>query len=161
MLQILGRFQRVFTDEQESMLVEYIRKLDGIFYGLQRKELAELAFEFAEANKVAHPFSKGQAGEQWMQNFMARHKELALRTPESTSIARARGFNREQVGLFFNNLKDVMDKHQFDKSMIWNVDETGKFKITSFDPDLEENIFNFVTFYARNQNVCQSATEGV
>lgn len=121
----LGRFKPVFSDVQENEFVDYIKALDGRFYGLTRKDLCELAYQYAEKNKIAHPFKNEMAGEQWFTNFMNRHPDLSLRQPEPTSIARARGFNKPQVEIFFKNLKSVIDKHKVTLDNIYNVDETG------------------------------------
>lgn len=121
----LGRFKTVFTQEEEQEFVLHIKDLDNRFYGLTRKGLCELAHQYAEKNNIAHPFTNGIAGPQWYYNFMKRHPELSLRAPEPTSIARARGFNRPQVQRFFENLRAVMEKHNFSLANIYNVDETG------------------------------------
>ncbi|KAF2888291.1 hypothetical protein ILUMI_17880 [Ignelater luminosus] len=34
-------------------------------------------------------------------------------------------FNKEEVTLFFKNLEDIMEKHQFTASKIYNKDESG------------------------------------
>ena len=54
--------------------------------------------------------------------FLSRHKELTLRTPEPTSIARAKGFNKVEVNKFYNLL---MESFPAGASHIWNMDETG------------------------------------
>ena len=56
---------------------------------------------------------------------MQRNQELSLRTPEPTSVARACGFNKIQVEIFFENLKKVLEKHHITMDNIYNVDETG------------------------------------
>ena len=38
---------------------------------------------------------------------------------------RANAFNRVSVGLFFDNLTDVMNQYKFQPQDIYNVDETG------------------------------------
>ncbi len=63
-------FKPVLMEEQEQMLVTHIKKLDLLFYGLEHRDLGKLAFDFAEKNKIKHPFKGGQAGEQWLQNFV-------------------------------------------------------------------------------------------
>lgn len=121
----LGRYKSVFSKNEEDEFYEHIKELDGRFYGLTRKDLCELAYQYAEKNKIKHPFKNGQAGSQWYTNFMKRHPTLSLRQPEPTSIARARGFNKTQVQLFFDNLKSVIERHKITLDNIYNVDETG------------------------------------
>lgn len=66
----------------------------------------------AKRNGLQHSFKNEKAGDQWAANFMKRHQDLALRTPESTSIARAQGFNRVAVARFFDLLRKL-DEHKF------------------------------------------------
>ncbi|CAH1978073.1 unnamed protein product [Acanthoscelides obtectus] len=99
--------------------------MDALCYGFTKQDLCILAFEFANRNNLPHHSRNGTAGEQWYSNFMRRQPELRLRTPEPTSIARACGFNRPQVQLFFDNLNNPRKKSLFDVDNIYNVDETG------------------------------------
>ena len=41
------------------------------------------------------------AGPDWLQGFLSRHPQLSIRKPQPTNIARAVGFNKEQVEHFF------------------------------------------------------------
>ena len=59
-----------------------------------------------------------------MHSFMQRHN-FSNRKAESTSAARAQGFNEESVAKFFKLLKQLMDKCNFNPQNIWNCDETG------------------------------------
>lgn len=121
----LGRFKPVFSAEMEFQLVKHIQDMDIRFYGFTKEDLCTLAFEFATRNDLPNTFKDGRAGDQWYYNFMQRHPELSLRRPECTSIARACGFNRPQVQIFFDNLKIVREKHNIGLDNIYNVDETG------------------------------------
>lgn len=122
----LGRYCRVFNDQMEQLLVEHITHLDSIFFGISLKNLRSLAYKYAKENNIVHPFNnqKEMAGEDWAKAFCQRHK-LSLRQPEKTSVARSIGFNRVQVGRFFDNLKTMYEKYNFDASNIYNMDETS------------------------------------
>lgn len=69
------------------------------------------------------------AGKDWFISFMGRQKDLKLRKPENTSLARSilpyMAFNREYVGNFFENLRETFDRHKFKPERIYNLDETG------------------------------------
>lgn len=60
-----------------------------------------------------------------MANFMKRHPNLSLRTPEATSAARAMGFNKAVVQNFFELLISIIETHNITGDRIFNVDETG------------------------------------
>jgi hypothetical protein len=123
----LGRFLRVFDDNFENQLVKYCLDMQSRFYGLSLVDCRKLAFQLAEMNHLDHPFSKekSMAGKDWVYSFMKRHTELSLREPEPTSLSRATGFNRVQVGQFFDLLRTEMSKNAFTPERIFNVDESG------------------------------------
>nr|XP_023011718.1 uncharacterized protein LOC111502004 [Leptinotarsa decemlineata] len=66
-----------------------------------------------------------KAGDDWLSSFLSRHNQISLRTPEATSVARAKGFNRREVGRFYENLEDLTAKHDINASRLYNMDETG------------------------------------
>jgi len=71
----LGRFRRTFSE--------------SYFYGLTKSDLKSMAFQLAERNHLHHPFKNDRAGDQWVADFIWKHQNLSLRTPETTSIARS------------------------------------------------------------------------
>lgn len=123
----MGRFKCVFDKNQEKELVEYLVKMEQRLFGLTAKELRSLAFQLALRNDRDNPFNKEEemAGEDWLKGFMTRHPEISLRKPESTSAARAMGFNKVAVSNFFSLLTDVVQKYQFSPGKMYNVDEVG------------------------------------
>lgn len=123
----LGRYSQTFSPEMEIELCEYIKKVDSMLYGLTTKKIREVAYSFAENNGLQHRFNKEKkmAGTEWLRLFMKRHPELSLRTPTSTSVARAIGFNKPQCDRYFENLAKLLDTYKFPPHSIYNMDETG------------------------------------
>ena len=56
---------------------------------------------------------------------MKRHPEPSLRHPESTSLARASGFNKVVVDKFFDTLEDLFDLYKITAERMFNMDETS------------------------------------
>jgi len=125
--------KRIFTMEQENLLVDYLKISSKMCYGLTRQQTKKLAFEYAEANTVCPNKWKDSkiASEDWLKGFMNRHKDLAVRKPESTSLSRATSFNKTNVNAFFEKLTSVYNKYNFSPHMIFNADETGCSTVTN------------------------------
>lgn len=123
---IIGR-SCIFSEEIEADLEKHILKLESIFFGITITDIRKAAFAFAERKRLKHNFNttKEMAGKKWFYAFMRRHPQLSLRQPESTSIARCRGFNRANVTEFFDILEKVVDENGLTALNIFNVDETG------------------------------------
>lgn len=114
--------------EEEDALKGHIIKMSKLFYGLDKIKVRKLAFEFAKikSKKIPDSWNANQmAGEDWLKGFRKRMGDLSLRTPESTSLARAMAFNRFNVKTFFDNLEAIFDNIKPPPKRIWNLDETG------------------------------------
>lgn len=125
--------KRIFTTEQEGLLADYLKTASKMCYGLTRQQTKKLAFDYAKANSICPDKWKDSesASEDWLKGFMSRHKELAVRKPESTSLSRATSFNRTNVGEFFKKLTDVFNRFNFPPHLIFNTDETGCSTVTN------------------------------
>ncbi|CAG4987992.1 unnamed protein product [Parnassius apollo] len=65
------------------------------------------------------------AGKDWFRDFLARNPEISSRTPQATSLSRATSFNKKNGTDFYENLKQVREKYNFETQNIYNCDETG------------------------------------
>lgn len=121
----LGGRQPLLCKMLETDLVNYIIKMEEMFFGLTMEDVRKLAFQMAKRNSLLKETTKDALGKDWLKGFLKRHAEISLRTPEATSAARSRGFNRQIVTKFFDIYEMLMDKHQFLPQNIYSVDETG------------------------------------
>jgi hypothetical protein len=125
----------VFTAEQEQELADHVRDPDSRFYGIGRKQLLHLTFEYAEKNNIPHRFNKvtKAAGRHWVQDFCKRNV-LTLRAPEKYSLGRIIGFNTPQCQRFFDHFKMVSEEKKFPAHRMFNMDGSGLSSITNKIP---------------------------
>jgi hypothetical protein len=121
---------QVFTNDQESELVKYIKACSDMNYGLTYKNIRILACDYAcvlpNCKFPNQWHNNKKAGIDWLKSFMKRNKnKITLRKPESTSLARTTGFNKRCVSEFFENYISVLKKYSLKPEQIFNVDETG------------------------------------
>ncbi|XP_065665440.1 uncharacterized protein LOC136086872 [Hydra vulgaris] len=114
-------------NEIETELADHCLLLESMYFGLRIDDLRRLAFDIAEANNITQNFNKQtrMARKKWYYAFMQRHPQLSLRGPESTSIARAQGFNKERVQSFFNLLSKLYMEEKLTPDRLYNMDETS------------------------------------
>ncbi|XP_072399657.1 uncharacterized protein [Diabrotica undecimpunctata] len=124
------KINQIFSLELEEALVDYIITCSKMFYSLTITDCRKLSYDLAKANKLKIPKNweeEKKASVDWYKGFRHRHRTISLRTPEGCSLARAAGFNKENVNLFFNKLEIVLQRHpNFSNGFrIYNLDETG------------------------------------
>lgn len=100
----------------------------GHYYGLSITELRELAYQLAKKMGGCPDGwdDEKMAPRHWYYKFMKRHPQLVLRTPEQTSMNRAKAFCKSNVDRFFENFISVLSSgHDFGATQIFNMDESG------------------------------------
>ena len=60
-----------------------------------------------------------------VENFLRRHPQISVRTPEGLSISRARGFTPESVAQFFDIYEPAMNTIKHNPARLYNCDKTG------------------------------------
>lgn len=98
--------------------MHHILEMEKRYYGLPLQDVRRLAYQLAERNNIEHNINKPtqMAGKAWISAF---------RSPEATSLARAQGFNKVSVKIFFDLLEEVRSKTNYLPHRIFNVDESG------------------------------------
>ena len=124
---LLGRFRKVLSDNQEQDLNKYIKDMDNSFYGLSMMDIRLIVFEFCKKNLIPNPFNKDSklAREDFVRGFLKRHPDLSLRKPEAISLNRVFGLNEDNIKIYFSNLENLLDKYHFEPHQIFNCDESG------------------------------------
>ncbi|CAG7824195.1 unnamed protein product [Allacma fusca] len=130
-----GSFQRVFSDAQEAIILQFIFELAEKFYAMTRRSLAELAYNLAIQNNLNHKFKDGVAGCDWVSSFLFRYGDkLCLRTGTPLSLIRVQSFTKNNVYRFFDLLEEIINRKGFVAETIFNVDETGLSVVASRPP---------------------------
>lgn len=122
------RQSQIFSCDMENALESYLLKCSSMFYGLTPNTVRRLAYEYALSNALDMPESWKKlqsAGKDWFWGFMKRHPKLSVRKPEATSLARMTSFNRTTVKGFQDKLQRLLERHKYEPSQIYNLDETG------------------------------------
>ena len=119
-----------FADDEKVALKDYIVKASKLYHGLSKHDVKKLACEFGIAKDLSIPanwLKNKSAGEDWLKGFRKRYKDISLRHPEATSLARASVFNKHNVEAFFSNLQQVLTTAAtgtIPPQNIYNLDET-------------------------------------
>ena len=94
-----GRLTVLRADQQEELIMD----VENRMCGLNLVDVRQLVFQYYELNNHNNPFNK-LTKMVWMRAFLDRNRDIALRTPEATSIQCAIGFNRVNVCGFYDRL---------------------------------------------------------
>ncbi|CAH1984760.1 unnamed protein product [Acanthoscelides obtectus] len=115
--------------EIEVKLVNHIKKLQKFGFSPSRTTVRSMAFELAQKLNLPHKFNieRRMAGYPWLESFLRRNKDLAVRKSEGMSAARCLNMNREVVASYFNLLENTLIEYNLinKPARIYNVEETG------------------------------------
>ncbi|XP_062613890.1 uncharacterized protein LOC134275640 [Saccostrea cucullata] len=115
----------LFTQEQESYIVEHVKTMSEIGYGYTRAEVLNLASDYAVDLGIRE---KGkELTMKWYYNFMKRWPELHTVKPSGLSELRAKAASPECIRKYFEELNTIINRYGLgDKpQLIFNVDEKG------------------------------------
>nr|CAI5849331.1 unnamed protein product [Callosobruchus analis] len=123
----LGGRRAISSKAIEQEIVSHIIDMETGFFGLTPKDLRRMVFEVAEKNKMKHVFNceKKLAGWKWVKGFPKRNPHISLRSPESTSLARAQAFNEPNIDAYFKALSNILDQYKFLPENIYNMEVSG------------------------------------
>ncbi|XP_046560289.1 MFS-type transporter clz9-like [Haliotis rubra] len=115
----------MFTQEEESLLVDHIKVMSEIGYGYTRQETINLATDYAQY--LGHGDRTTRLSLRWLYNFLSRWPEIENLKPRKLEYARARSATRSSVDNYFNELEKIMNKYSFQHRphQIYNIDEKG------------------------------------
>ncbi|XP_055836643.1 uncharacterized protein LOC129905229 [Episyrphus balteatus] len=115
--------------EIETKICNHIKKLQAHGFAPTRESVCKMAYSIAEQYNIPHRFSKDlkKAGRGWLELFLNRHPDLAIRKAEGVSQARVLGMNRQEVATYFDLLEKILiENNLMGKARnIFNMDETG------------------------------------
>ena len=97
----MGSKTALFSLKFEEELVKHVHEMESATHCLTMIDLRRLEFDLAVRANIAHPFTNGLAGLDWVRAFLGRHITLTIRRPIATSLARINGFNKDAVTKFF------------------------------------------------------------
>ena len=101
--------------------------MDRAFYGLSINDIRTIVYDYCQKNNIKNNFNSDtkMAGRDFVSGFLKRHPKLSHRRAESVSVNRVFGLNKTSVNLYFDNLKTLLNKHNFKPHEISNCDESG------------------------------------
>lgn len=85
-----------------------------------------MAYQLADKHRLNMPASwkdNSKADRKWYEDFMKRHPELRLRTPEETSISRSKAFCKSNVEQFFDKYGQLLVEFHFNANNTYFMDE--------------------------------------
>ena len=119
---ITGRVQGLQPGEEQA-LVEVSVEMSEVGLGLTRQMVKDAALYLV--SERANSFGEDGPSDKWFRQFIGRHPELSMRTPEKLSSVRMASSTPEVMEKHFDRLEALVEEHHYSVSEIWNADETS------------------------------------
>ncbi|KYQ59988.1 hypothetical protein ALC60_00959 [Trachymyrmex zeteki] len=122
----LDRLKSSFSTEEEEALVKWVKIIDDTFYGVSKKQLMDIVYQYAEHNNISHNFNheKQMVREKWIRDLSVKYR-LTLQRPEKCSGSVIR-FSKIHFEKFHDNLKRILEENpELNASRIYNMDESN------------------------------------
>lgn len=116
--------QSYLTPEEERETVEFLLLVSKAGYSKTRADISQIAEGVAKDKGI---LKDEHISHGWIDNFMKRHPELALRKGDATADIRMKSDTPEAMRNYYDLLEEILEKHNLKNSpgQIYNVDETG------------------------------------
>ena len=114
--------QTALDAETEAILVKYLLYMADCGMPLTRKVFSIMVKGVIQKMQLTTPFTDDTPSYKWMRNFLKRHNEVALRTPDPLEPARA-NIDAADLTNYHALLREVTQ--DLDAGQIFNCDETG------------------------------------
>jgi hypothetical protein len=118
---------KTLHDEWESGLLLHMKKTDDIGFPVQRETNAANANLILAQNHADAAIQPLVVGTKWASRFLKRHSEdgFVIRIQESLDIACYHANKPEVISIYFQKLKQALEKYGIQLPNIYNMDKTG------------------------------------
>ena len=113
-----------YMTPEEKETVEFLLLTSKAGYPKTRGDISRIAENVARDKGMLKGVNISHG---WVDNFMKRHPELALRKGDATAEVRMNSVTTENMKSYYDLLEEILEKHNLKTSpgQIYNVDETG------------------------------------
>ena len=119
--------QKSLSNNEEDILVDYIKHLAKLGNPITLPRVKEIAFEirsrraeFATSDLPINPL-----GKRWLDRFRKRYPELDSVYSRSLESSRVEGLTYSVLNAFFEQLSELVSRNRYPPDAIFNFDETG------------------------------------
>ena len=121
----------VLQRSEEKEIAVACVSLAEMGFGITRKLVQVVLFDYLKDNDIPNPFKGGVPGKDWWQRFMRRWPMLSERKPQHLTLKRAEAGDRKIISAWFDQVNEVITKAKLNPkdpaiaTRLWNCDETA------------------------------------